>query len=828
MMSRLGLVFVFASLGVLIMAPAALAKRADAAEAPPACPPIPSIQSIQVQPESFTLTDGRDVRRVLVVGIAQDGQRFDLSDDAKFSTDAAVVTVDADHYLIPHAAGSATVTVQALGKSATIPVKVLSAEQPPVRYVREVMPTMSKAGCNAGACHGSLNGKNGFKLSLRGYDPEFDYNALVNELQGRRIDRVQPERSLMLLKPTAAVPHEGRQVIRPGSRQYELIDRWIKEGAKSEPLAARATSVEVLPPTIALDLPGRSQHVIVLAHYADGSVRDVTRDAILSSNNEDVAKLDGSRVIAYRRGEGAVQIRYEGNYGVANVAVMGDRAGFAAAPMPENNFIDKAVNAKLARQKIQSSELCTDADFVRRLYLDLTGTVPSGSVARAFVEDKTPSQQKRERLADQLMGNSDFVAFWSNKWADLLQCNSKTLGENGVWVFREWIRQSVAQDKPYDQFVRELITAEGSSATNPAVNYFRTLRETGKITEDVSQTFLGVRFNCNKCHDHPFERWTQEQYYQFGAFFARVAFKPGASADEEVVFNNYNGGEVVHPKTARAVEPVVPYGAQPSINNARSRQGAFADWLVSRDNPYFARSYANRVWSYFFGRGIIDPVDDIRASNPPVNPELLDALTRDFVSSKFDVRHLIKAIVTSRTYQLSVKSNTWNADDRINFSHALPRRLTAEQMMDAVAMVTGVRERVPGLPDNMRSVYLADGMTSDGAGNDFLKLFGRPKRETACECERTTNVSLAHALSLINGPMISDAVTDGGNQLARLVAAQPDNRKVIEEMYYSILNRPPTEAELASIDLGTGPHRLEVTQDLAWALLNSPAFLFNR
>ncbi len=751
---------------------------------------------------------------------------FDLSDDAKFTADSPVVSVGTDRFISPQSVGTGTVTITAAGQTAKLTVNVTGADQPPIRFVREVQPTLSKVGCTAGSCHGSLNGRNGFKLSLRGYDPAFDYNALVNELQGRRIDRVQPENSLMLLKPTAAVPHEGRQVIIPGSRQYKLIYQWIKEGAHEEALAARATSVQVLPPQIDLDLPGRSQRVIVLAHYSDGSVRDVTREAILTSNNEDVAKLDGSRVTAFRRGEGAVQIRYEGNYSVAGLSVMGDRTGYAAAPMPEYNFIDKAVNAKLVRQKIQPSDECTDADFVRRAYLDLTGTVPTGAVAQAFVEDKTASAPKRHALVDQLVGNRDFVAYWSNKWADLLQCNSKTLGENGVWVFREWIRESVAQDKPYNQFVRELITAEGSSNSNPAVNYFRTLRDTGKITEDVSQTFLGVRFNCNKCHDHPFERWTQEQYYQFGAFFARVSFKKGDSTDEEIVFNNINGGEVVHPKTARAVQPVVPYGVEPDVAHSRSRQDAFADWLVSKDNPYFARSYVNRVWSYFFGRGIIDPVDDIRASNPPVNPELLDALTDDFIKSGFDVQHLIKTIVASRTYQLSVRSNVWNVDDKINFSHALPRRLTAEQMMDAVAMVTGVHERVSGLPDNMRSVYLADGMSTEG--NDFLKLFGRPKRETACECERTSNVSLAHALSLINGPMISDAVSDGGNALSRLVVAQPDNRKVIEGVYYAILNRPPTDSEVAGVDLGVGPQRVQVTQDLAWALLNSPAFLFNR
>jgi hypothetical protein len=441
------------------------------------------------------------------------------------------------------------------------------------------------------------------------------------------------------------------------------------------------------------------------------------------------------------------------------------------------------------------------------------------------VEDSQPSREKRQQLVDQLLGGKEFVDFWSNKWADLLQCNSKTLGEKGVWVFREWIREAVAQNMPYDQFARTLVTAEGSSLTNPPVNYMRTLRETGKITEDVSQTFLGVRFNCNKCHDHPFERWTQDQYYQFGAFFARVAFKPGQRPGEEIVFDNFRGGEVMHPKTAKVVEPKVPYGDNPDWKEARVREEAFANWMASPSNPLFAKSYANRVWSYFFGRGIIDPVDDIRASNPPANTELLDTLTDDFVKSGYDVQHLIRTIVLSRTYQLSITPNKWNEDDRTNFSHEIPRRLTAEQMMNAVAIATGTKTKVSGLPEGLRPEDSPDGTVE---GNDFLKLFGRPKRESACECERTSNVSLAHALNLVNGQLISDSVDDQNNAISKLVAKEPDNRKVVDEVYYLTLSRPATAAEQSSIDLGTGPQRLHVAQDLAWALMNSPAFLFNR
>ena len=821
---------------VLVAAPVDAGKPTDAEPAVPK-PPVPAIESLQVEPPTLTMDHARDARLVLVWGLTKEGQRYDLTDSATFKPDSASVVIGPDGYITPAAAGETSVTITAADKKVTLPVKVISADQPKVSFARDVMPVLAKVGCNSGTCHGSKDGKNGFKLSLRGYDVEYDYKALINDLQGRRFDRNRPEQSLMLLKPIGAVPHEGRKVFDVDSRPYKLIHQWIKEGVRKDAdvAAQKPTKIEVLPKAIDLDLPGREQRLIVMAHYADGKTRDVTRDAVLSSNSDEVARVKDNKVTAVRRGEAAVLIRYEGNYGVANVSVMGDRTGFAWAPMPEKNFIDKHVNAKLQQRKILPSAECTDADFVRRVYLDLTGTVPTAAQARAFVEDKTPSSQKREKLVDSLLGNRDFVAYWSNRWADLLQCNSKTLGEESVWGFREWIRKSVAENMPYDRFVRSLVIAQGSNLTNPAVNYYRALKDkddagkltTNKMTEDVSQTFLGVRFSCNKCHDHPFERWTQTQYYEFGAFFARVSFKRGERPGEEIVYTSYNGGEVEHPLLHKMMAPTVPYGTPADVAKARFRQEAFANWLTGKDNPLFARSYANRVWSYFFGRGIIDPVDDIRASNPPVNPELLDALTDDFIKSGFNVRQLMRTIVLSNTYQRSFAPNQWNADDKINFSHAIPRRLGAEQMMDAVAVATGTKPKVEGLPEDLRSVYLADGMI--GEGNDFLKLFGRPKRETACECERTSNVSLAHALNLINGSVIGGAVIDSANEIKRLVDRQPENRKVVEEIYYAILNRPPTDAEVANVDLGTdAKQRHEVAQDLAWALLNSPAFLFNR
>ncbi len=811
------------------------------AQSDPKEPPLPEFLEIRLEPPALELEDGRDARRVLVWGVAASGEKFDLSPRAKFTAEGPQVTVGPDRFIEPREKGETRVTVAAAGRTATLPVAVKDAGLHPVGFVRDVMPVLARAGCNAGTCHGAAAGRNGLKLSLRGYDPAWDYEAFVFDVAGRRVNRARPEESLMLLKPTAAVPHEGKQPVKPGSREYELLRRWIAEGTRPPEPGTRATGLEVLPAAVELDVPGRSQDVIVLARYADGSLRDVTREAILTSSDPEVATVQGSAVTAVRRGEASVLVRYEGNYATRLIGVMGDRAGFAWTDPPEHNFIDRHVHAKLRLRKIAPGGLCTDAEFVRRIHLDLTGMPPPAERARAFVSDPEESRTKRERLIDELVGSRESVEHWTNKWADLLQCNSEALGKKGVWAFREWIRKAVAENRPYDAFVRELLLAQGSAYHSPASNYYRVLREPGKITEDVSQTFLGVRFQCNKCHDHPFERWTQNQYYEFGAFFSRVAIKKGTLGTEtarnltgdaitvtgeEIVYRKLDGGEVRHPKTDGVVDPRVPFGGSRDARQADDRREPIVEWLTSKENPLFARSYVNRVWSYFLGRGIIDPPDDIRASNPPSNPALLDALADDFVRSGFDARHLLRTICRSRTYQLSIRADRWNEDDRTNFSHAIARRLTAEQLVDAVAAATGVRARYAGLPEGMRAAEIADGAV---AGADFLRLFGRPERKSACECERKSDAfSLSHTLNLINGGLIGEAVASPAGRIARLVEAEKDDARVIEEIYYAVLCRPPTKEELAATAFPAGVPRLEVAQDLAWALMNSPAFFFNR
>jgi hypothetical protein len=791
-----------------------------------AAPSLPPIRELELRPAQLTLRDARDERRVLVLGKTEGSNVVDLTAQAVFKSEALAVEIDGA-YVRAKAKGAAEVLVSAAGLKAKLPVTVEGADMPEVRFVRDIQPVLGKLGCNAGTCHGSAKGKNGFKLSLRGYDPEFDYQALVNDISGRRFNRAKPEESLMLLKPLAEVPHEGRQVIKPDSREFKLLRDWIAQGTKSEDArAARATSIEILPGDVDMDLPGREQQMLVIAKYADGSTRDVTRDAHFSVSNTEVSQVDkDGRVKGLRRGEAAILVRYEGIYGTKLLTIMGDRSGYEWKPVAENNFIDPLVNAKLRRVKALPSEVCTDAEFIRRVSLDLTGLPPKVDRVRAFLTDTNSSMAKREKLIDELIGSPDYVKFWANKWADLLQCNSEQLGQKGVWVYRQWIEKRIAENMPYDKFVRSLLLAEGSAYQNPAVNYFRVLKEPGKITEDVSQTFLGVRFNCNKCHDHPFEKWTQNQYYEFGAHFARVAFKKGSLPGEEVVYRNYNGGEVKHLKTDMVVAPKVPFGTEREIKADDDRRDPFVDWLTSKENPLFAKSMANRTWSYFFGKGIIDPVDDIRGGNPPSNPALLDALTAEFIKSNFDVRHLMRTICQSRTYQLSIIPNKWNDDDTINFSHANPRRLSAEQMLDAVAVATGVRPQFSGMPVGMRPVEIPDGTV---VGNDFLALFGRPKRQSACECERTSNLTLSHALNLINGQTLSEAVSSPNSRIAKLVESEKDDKKLIEEIYLSCLNRFPTEKEIAAIDFEHAKSRSELAQDLTWALINSSSFVFNR
>jgi len=791
-----------------------------------------SITELAVSPSKVSFRSADEGMHVLVTGKTADGEEIDLTAGARFEPAEPVVKLGADGLLYPVRQGDTTVTVSAGGKQARFQVHVADLGNPPqISFVRDVEPVLNKVGCTSGTCHGSAKGKNGFKLSLRGYDPEFDYEALLYDMSGRRFNRADPARSLMLAKPTQQVAHGGGLRIEPGSRYYNTILKWISAGVPYGDRASdRVEKLEVLPGEVFMLGPGKTRPVIALAHYSDGSVRDVTREVNISSNTPDIADIDAdARVKGQRKGEAALLVRYEGKFVAVPVTVLNPSPGFAWNNPPQHNYIDELIDAKLQRLKILPSPPVDDAAFLRRVSLDLIGLPPAPDQIFAFVADKTDGPTKRSRVIDRLIGLPAFVDHWTLKWGDLLQVSRRYLGDKGMWEFRQWIRDSLAQNKPYDKFVYELLTARGSSYENPAASYFRVARDPKAAMEKTTQLFMGVRLVCTQCHDHPFEKWTQNQYYEMTAFFASVGLKPGFQSGDEIVYDKREDNQVKHPKTGRLVAPkylVASLGAPPIPPESHQRE-ALVEWLTSKENPFFARAIANRIWSYFLGRGIIEPVDDIRASNPPVNEALLEALTKDLTDHDFDLRHLMKTIVNSRVYQTSIQTNAWNEDDKVNFSHAMPRRLTAEELMDALSLAAGWRPQFAEVPTDTKAEEFPD----PHVGKDgFLDVFGRPVRESSCECERRSDVSLPQALNLVNGRTIADAVADPKGRVARLIVAGASDRAVVEELYLAALSRYPTpnEYDTALTYLKSGASRAAWAQDLLWSLVNSKAFLYNR
>ncbi|MDP1796617.1 MAG: DUF1549 and DUF1553 domain-containing protein, partial [Planctomycetaceae bacterium] len=567
--------------------------------------------------------------------------------------------------------------------------------------------------------------------------------------------------------------------------------------------------------------------VQVIAHYPDGSSRDVSRDAIFETSNFEVALVSTSgQVKAVRRGEAAILVRYEGSYANTMVTVLGNRDGFAWQDSPEFNFIDTHVNKKLQRMKNLAAPLCTDAEFLRRVSLDLIGLPATAEETRAFLADARESKVKREAKINELLDTPAYVDHWTLKWSDLLLSNRKFIKEPGVWAFRNWIREALAANRPYNEIVFDLMTASGDSLENPPANYYRIAREPREAMENMTQVFLGTRFVCAQCHDHPFEKWTQTQYFELSSYFGGVGRKPGPN-ETEVIYDLRTPQTVMHGGTGQPAPAKFPFlfaGFEVQKQDVPRLQ--LAQWLTAKDNPYFAKSLTNRYWSYVMGRGIIDPVDDIRLSNPASNLELLDALTADFVASKFDLKHLLRTIVSSHTYQRTFVPNEWNRDDDTNYSHATPRRLQAEALYDAIMVATGAPNSVPGAPAGFRASQLPD----SAVNVPFLDMFGRAPRESPCECERSSEVSLAQTLTMINGPTISDAIAHPHGRIAKLVAKNATPQEAVEEIYMSVLNRSPTEGEMASATayLAKTANLSEGGQDLMWALINSPAFLFNR
>lgn len=772
------------------------------------------IVSLRVVPERFELTNGFDTIQLLAIGTTKAGHQVDVTRLAKIGGTGGVVDVSPRRRVRGLKDGRVRLTVSFQGQNADVDatVKGMSREFRP-SYMRHVAPAIARVGCNQGTCHGANKGKGGFKLSLRGGDPIFDLRAFTDDHASRRVNRASPENSLMLLKATAAVPHQGGQVTRVGEPYYEVIRKWIADGVKLDLDAPRVTGVELFPKNPIVQRIGGRQQFRVLAHYANGDVRDVTAESFITAGVTDMVSADEAGLAtALRRGESPILARFDGHYAATIMTVMGNRKGFSWKQPPANNFIDELVAAKLKRTKTLQSGLCTDAEFLRRIYLDLTGLPPTAAEIRKFLADKRPTRQKRDEVIDRLIGSDAFVDYWTNKWADLLQVNRKYLGPAGAKAFREWIRKEVAANTPYDEFAYKILTAEGSNRVNPAASYYKILRTPEETMENTTHLFLAVRFNCNKCHDHPFEKWKQDQYYETAAYFARVGLKKdpasgkqqiGRTAVEagkplyEIVYDK-NAGDVKHVRTGKVTAPEFPYPVKfdPPKAKRPSRRELLARWITSKHNPYFTRSYVNRVWGYLTGVGLIEPIDDIRAGNPPTNPELLDRLTAEFLKHDFDVRHLMRTICKSRTYQLSIATNRWNEDDSINYSHAMARRLPAEVLFDTLHRATGSVSKIPGVKPGTRAAALPDAGVKLPSG--FLAKFGRPARESACECERSSGMQLGPVMSLVSGPTVANAVTDSTNDLFKLAGSKISDAQLVNEIFLRILNRPATKREIAA------------------------------
>ena len=798
---------------VVVDRPALAAKVTEDLK-PEALPKGAHVVALTAHPEKITLANRNEHAQLIVTAVLASGDTVDVTRLATFGVGEDLGSVNSRGRFTARRSGQGFLLANFGGKSTRVPVDLAGFETAfRADFIRDVNPVLSKLGCNAGTCHGAKDGKNGFKLSLRGYDSVFDVRAFADDLASRRVNLAAADESLMLLKATGAVPHEGSQRTTTDSEYYAILRQWIADGARLDLKASRVTGIAIFPRDPTVQEIGSKQQMRIVATYADGATRDVTGDAFIESGNMDVAAADDRGLITtLRRGEAPILARFDGNYAATTLTVMGDRSGFVWQEPPANNRIDELVAAKWQRLKILPSALCTDDEFIRRVTLDLIGLPPTADQVREFLTNPRDQRSKRDALIERLLNSPDYVDHWASKWADLLQVNRKFLGEEGARLFRDWIKDQITSNRPYDQFVANILTATGSNKDHPAASYWKILREPTEAMENTTHLFLATRFNCNKCHDHPFERWTQDQYYNLSQYFAQVDLKKDdASGDRKVggtavegakplfeIVSDKQEGSVAHNRSGKPVPPHFPFAAKPRTEGTNeTRRAELSAWITSPDNRYFALSYVNRLWGYLLGVGIIEPLDDIRAGNPPGNPVLLDHLTREFIESGFNTRHIIRQICQSRVYQLSLTTQKWNVDDKLNYSHALPRRLPAEVLLDAVYAATGSTPNFPGAKPGVRAAQLVDSSVDVPSG--FLANLGRPARESACECERGSDIKLSSVMALLSGPAVADAVSDPDNALTRLVRTQPDNGKLADELFLRVLNRHATATELSSV-----------------------------
>ena len=788
----------------------------------------PTLTEVKVFPADVNLKTRGDHQSIVVQAIYADGVTRDVTAQASFTLGNRTLA-KFDHFMLtPVADGQTELKVKFQGKTLVVPVNIEAATvAEPISFIKDVMPVFTKAGCNTGGCHGTSRGKDGFRLSLFGYDPDGDYHRLTREAIARRINLALPEESLILEKATRKVPHTGGELFTSDSEFYRTLLAWLRAGApKDAPDVAKVVRLEINPRQSVLEGAGEAQQLSVRAFYSDGTDRDVTSLTAFMGNNDAAIKVSASgKATALARGEAFITARYEGLATGVQVLAIPKNLHFTWPTVTENNYIDTHVNAKLRKLRIAPSDLCDDPTFLRRVYLDITGTLPSPDEVRTFLADT--SGGKRDAVIDDLLGRKEFVDLWVMKWAELLQIRSADqqvqMSTKSALQYFDWLEGEITQNVPVDVMVKKLLTATGPSFEEPAANFYKIERDTLKLSENVAQAFMGVRVQCTQCHNHPFDRWTMNDYFGFAAFFAQVGRKAGEDPRETIVFNS-GGGAVKHPVTGKDMAPKFLGGAQPEIAKGTDRRQVLAEWLTAPENPYFSRNLANIIWAQFFGKGIIDPVDDVRVSNPATNPELLDKLAAQLTAYRYDFKKLVRDICTSRTYQLSAVPNATNAGDEANFAKAGVRRIRAEVLLDALGSVTGSAEKLRGLPQGGRAIEIADGRTS----TYFLTTFGRATRETPCSCEVKMEPNLSQALHLLNGDAVNAKVLNGGlvKKLLKEGKQPPD---IIEELYLRALGRPPTGAETTKLQtfFTEGKKPDVVLNDLFWALLNAKEFVFN-
>jgi hypothetical protein len=782
---------------------------------------------IRVYPAEIELSTSRDRQSYVVQLSTADGVTRDV-------TDAAAVTLSAPvaerrgNVLFPKADGAATMTVTYGGRVVPVPVTVKQATTDrPISFKLDVMPVFMRAGCNTGACHGAARGKDGFRLSLFGFDPDGDWFRLTREMSGRRISVAIPEECLLVEKSVGAVQHSGGERFKADSELNRTLLRWLDAGApKDAPDVAKPIAVEFFPPKLVLEGEGATHRMTVRAKYSDGTDRDVTSLARYMSNNDVSAKIDDDgNVTAGARGEAYVFARFATFTVGAQAIVIPKGVKYEWTNVPESNYIDKLVFDKLKLLRMLPSTVCSDETYLRRASLDIIGVLPTREEVERFLADKAPD--KRERLVDELLGRKEFSELWVMKWAELLQIrtdDNRQVSYKTALGYFNWLQSRVEDNVPFNVMIQELLAASGGTFNLPATTYYQIERDTLKVSENTAQIFMGMRIQCAQCHNHPFDRWTMDDYYSFAAFFSQIGRKNGEDPRERIVFDK-GEGEIKHPVGGRTMAPKFLGGDSPDVKG-KDRRKVLAEWLASPENPYFARNLANIVWAHFFGKGIVDPVDDVRVSNPASNPELLDELARRFTSYKYDFKKLVRDLCTSRTYQLATESNATNETDTRNFAKGPIRRIRAEVLLDVISEVTETPNKFKGLPLGARAVQIADGNTS----NYFLKTFGRASRETVCSCEVKMEPNLSQALHLLNGDTVNARIQQGA-VVKKLVDAGRKGPEILEELYLRCLGRRPSEDEakkiLAQVPLEDKNAMRQGLEDVFWALLNANEFIFN-